>query len=215
MTGNKITQNFIETNLTCNLKHLMQAKGIKTVELAEIVGVSAESISKLKNGAFHNPSLRVIAGISSFFNVTLDELIFGDLKSEKNDINTEAISYIPIISWDNIKNWKNESHTSSLLLKQIESNNVFALLMSHAQGIFLEDSFIIVDTSIKPSSNDYVLVLNIKNEIFNIKKLIIEDYYYLQSLMLEISTLVKHDPNEHLIFGVIIGYQKTKFFRCI
>ena len=218
MTDNeKNTQNFIETNLTNNLKHLMQVTGTKSIELAEIVGVSAESIGKLKNGTFHNPSLRVIAGISTHFKVSLDELIYGKLedKSQTTNINNDLkpSSYVPIIDWDKIKTWKNETSASSIIVENINTKNVFALYMEYTYGVFLENSFIFVDVTMKPKSNDYVLVLNIEKDIFNIKKYIIEDEFYLQSVMLDVNTVIKHVPTENVIFGVVFGYQKTKFFR--
>ena len=215
MTDNdKTAQNFIETNLAGNLKYLMLTTGIKSVELAEIVGVSAESISKLKNGGFHNPSLRVIAGISTYFKVSLDELIYGDLETKlNNSIDIKSANYVPIIDWEKIKEWNKEPTSSSLILENINTKNVFALYMEHAYGVFLENSFIIIDVVLKPKNNDYVLVLNKNNDIFNIKKLIVEDDSYLQSVMSEVNTIVKHEPDENMIFGVIIGYQKTKFFR--
>ena len=66
-------------NLTNNLQHLMQNKGITSIDMASALSVSPELIVKLKNGDLNNPSLNTVIGISKHFGVSLEELVFGKL----------------------------------------------------------------------------------------------------------------------------------------
>ena len=69
----------LPTNLTNNLQHLMQNKGITSIDLASALSVSPELIVKLKNGDLNNPSLNTVIGISKYFGVSLEKLVLGAL----------------------------------------------------------------------------------------------------------------------------------------
>lgn len=203
----------LTTNLTSNLKYLTQKTKITSVDLAEIVGVSAELIGKLKNGSLRNPSLKVISGISKHFNVSLQDLIFSDLQSIGSTVKAKPITRLPVVNWDTIKDWHSGGADKSIVVDNVSSNSVFALRLDREYGgVFEKNIFLLVDTEKNPKNQDYVLVLNKENGLFHIKKLIIEDAYYLQSVLLDTNNVVKYDENECSIYGVVIGYQKTKFF---
>ncbi|MCC2624360.1 MAG: hypothetical protein K0R14_233 [Burkholderiales bacterium] len=200
-------------NLSINLKYLMKTTGITSVDLAKSVGVSAETIGKIKNGLFLNPSLKVLMGICNHFKITLNELISKNLANRSQPASNE-FSEIPVIGWDKIKDWKDAKPESSIHIEDMVSKSIFALHIGNSYGgVFPKNSFIFVDTALKTKNNVYVLVQCNNNESFNIKKFIIEDHLYLQSVLPDVNSLVKYDPKEYLIFGVIIGYHKTKFFK--
>ncbi|MCE3268351.1 MAG: Cro/C1-type DNA-binding domain [Burkholderiales bacterium] len=200
------------SNLTSNLQYLMKKTRITSVDLAESVKVSAELIGKLKNGWLSNPSLKVLAGIARHFNLSLQELVFADLKNVGNHMAEKPISYIPIVDWSKIKFWKDEPPLDSIALENISRDNLFALHLAHDYGEFKKGSYIFINTEQKPKNNDYVLVLNKDSDSFNLKKLIIEDFYYLQGIITDIGGVVKYNEQDYQIYGVIIGCQSTKFF---
>ncbi|HLX54392.1 MAG TPA: helix-turn-helix domain-containing protein [Aquella sp.] len=200
------------SNLTSNLQYLMKKTRVTSVDLAESVNVSAELIGKLKNGWLSNPSLKVLAGIARHFNLTLQELVFADLKNIGNHMREKPISYIPVIDWTKIKSWKDESPSESIALENVPRDNMFALHLVHDYGEFKNGSYIFVNTERKPKNNDYVVVLNKDSGTFNLKKLIIEDFYYLQSIIADIGSVMKYNEKEHQIYGVVVGCQTTKFF---
>lgn len=200
------------SNLTSNLQFLMKKTRITSVDLAESVNVSAELIGKLKNGWLSNPSLKVLAGIARHFKLSIHELVFADLKNIGNSMLVKPLSYIPVVDWDKIKTWKNEEVANSLVVENLPRENLFALHLNHDYGDFRKGSYIFVNTAQEPKNNDYVLVYNKESEMFNLKKVIIDDYRYLQSVITDISSVVKYNTNEHQIYGVVIGYQKTQIF---
>ncbi|MCC2625355.1 MAG: putative peptidase family [Burkholderiales bacterium] len=215
-SGNKnesVVSKTPNSNLTSNLQYLMKKTRVTSVDLAESVKVSAELIGKLKNGWLSNPSLKVLAGIARHFNLTLQELVFADLKNIGNHIIEKQINYIPVVDWAKIKSWKDESPVGSVVVENSSRDSMFALHLVHDYGEFKSGSYVFVNTQKKPKSNDYVIVLNKDSGTANIKKLIVEDFYYLQSVIADLGNVVKYNEQEHQIYGVIVGYQNTKFFE--
>lgn len=200
------------SNLTSNLQYLMKKTRITSVDLAESVNVSAELIGKLKNGWLSNPSLKVLAGIARHFELSLHELVFADLKNIGNSMLIKPISYIPVVDWERIKIWKSIEVVNTVVLENVPRDNLFALYLSYDYGEFKKGSYIFINTVRQPKNNDYVLVLNKDSDVFNLKKIIIEDYRYLQSIIADIGNVVKYNEHEHQIYGVVVGYQKTQIF---
>lgn len=66
-------------NLSNNLQYLMQSRGVKSVDLSEKLSVAPEIIAKLKSGEFNNPTLNTVLGISIFFDIPIEKLLFNDL----------------------------------------------------------------------------------------------------------------------------------------
>lgn len=200
------------SNLTSNLQYLMKKTRITSVDLAESVNVSAELIGKLKNGWLSNPSLKVLAGIARHFKLSLHELVFADLKNIGNSMLVKPLSYIPVVDWTKIKTWQNEEIVNTVVLENVPRDNLFALHLSHDYGDFKKGAYVFVNTAQEPKNNDYVLVYNKDSEVFNLKRLIVEDYHYLQSVIADISSVVRLNDHEYQIYGVVVGYQKTKIF---
>jgi transcriptional regulator with XRE-family HTH domain len=60
-------------NLAANLKRLIRAQDITQDELANVIGISFQSVSKWDLGNGY-PDISLLPGLASFFNVTVDEL---------------------------------------------------------------------------------------------------------------------------------------------
>ena len=56
-----------------NLEALRKEKGIRQEELAEILGVSRQTIGSLENGRY-NPSIMLAFKIARFFNMSIEEI---------------------------------------------------------------------------------------------------------------------------------------------
>lgn len=59
--------------LKTKIKEYREKKGIKQVELAELVNVRRETIVNLENGKY-NPSLKLAMDIAKVFGITVEEL---------------------------------------------------------------------------------------------------------------------------------------------
>jgi DNA-binding XRE family transcriptional regulator len=69
----------LQKNLTTNLQYLMASHGIDSIDLAEALSISSESIIRIKNGTLSNPSLNTTISLSKYFSVSLEALVFNDL----------------------------------------------------------------------------------------------------------------------------------------
>ncbi len=198
---------------TNNLHYLMQRNKVKSIDLAEYIEMSAELIGKLRNGVLSNPSLKVLARISTYFGITVDDLIFADLEMIADEISNRGVTWVPIVGWDQVKQHTEIMAKEHVLIGKTLPDSVFALYLEHDYGIFAARSHVLINTALDLSSNDYVLVVNNDSSVCSIKRLIIEDDYYLSSVLLEISSTVKYNKSEHLIYGVVIGCQKTEYLK--
>lgn len=63
--------------LSTKLKEYRESKGLKQVDLAELVGVRRETIVNLEKGKY-NPSLKLAMDIAKVFHTTVEELFFFD-----------------------------------------------------------------------------------------------------------------------------------------
>lgn len=68
-----------------NLRLIRKEKNISQEELAEIIGVSRQAISKWEQGSAY-PEMEKLLLLTKYFNVSLDYLMLGEIKSiEKED----------------------------------------------------------------------------------------------------------------------------------
>ncbi|MBP9742251.1 MAG: helix-turn-helix domain-containing protein [Burkholderiales bacterium] len=203
----------IRSNFGKNLWFLMNRDKLNTVKLAEYVGISGESIVKLRKSELSNPTLKTLLGIAKYFKISISELVFDDLSQPQlRKKFVESTSYIPIINWSNLPNWRNsEANEFAAVIKEFDGE-VFALRMDSDCGLFSAGTIIFVDPTKALQNNNYALVLNTTNSIVSVKQIIADGSYYLQSVNPKINTIVKFDEAEYSIYGIIVGYQKTEFF---
>lgn len=68
-----------------NLDRLIESQGISKNEFSKKVGIAPSTISSWYNKGYENISLKTLIKLSDYFNISLDELIFG--KSKNNKLN--------------------------------------------------------------------------------------------------------------------------------
>lgn len=201
--------NKVNHKLTGNLCYLIQKNKLTSVDVAKGIGVSAELICKLRNANLTNPSLKVLIGLSRYFNVTIEDLVFSDLSTVNISQSHHRIKYIPLVNWAEIEFWQ---HSTTSLLIDTQENLDFALYLdTEYAGEFPEHSALLVSKQVELKHNGFVLIQNVKTSSFHISRVIKEDEIYLQSLITK--TVLKHQEIDGIIQGVILGYQKTKFFK--
>jgi transcriptional regulator with XRE-family HTH domain len=73
-----------------NLDRLIESQGISKNEFSKKIGIAPSTISSWYNKGYENISLKTLIKLSNYFNVSLDELIFGKSKNkELNDCYNE------------------------------------------------------------------------------------------------------------------------------
>ena len=70
-----------------NLDKLIDKQGISKNEFAKKVGIAPSTISSWYNKGYENISLKTLIKISDYFNVSIDELIFGKSKLDSKELN--------------------------------------------------------------------------------------------------------------------------------
>ncbi|MBQ6701683.1 MAG: helix-turn-helix transcriptional regulator [Clostridia bacterium] len=71
-------------NFAENLKQLRKEKGVTQEKLSEILGVSAQSVSRWELSICY-PDIEMLPAISNYFGVTVDELLSNDTHSKEKD----------------------------------------------------------------------------------------------------------------------------------
>ena len=66
------------------IKKLREQKGLSQYKLAEALFVDRTAVTKWENGKTI-PSVDMLLMISNYFNISIDELVYGSLKNNEND----------------------------------------------------------------------------------------------------------------------------------
>lgn len=72
-----------KANLPVNLGYMRRREGLTQTELAERAGVAQTVLSQYERGV-RNPSAYVLARLAKALDVTMDELMYGEIKGVKN-----------------------------------------------------------------------------------------------------------------------------------
>lgn len=70
-----------ETKFLENLEKLLKIHNMKKSELAKIIGITQPTITAWYSKGYENVSLSTLRKISNVFQITLDELIYGDVET--------------------------------------------------------------------------------------------------------------------------------------
>lgn len=101
-------------NIGNEIKRLRKLKGLSQNELAEVLHITAQSVSKWESGASY-PDINQLPAIASFFGITIDELFVYPLDLEYERIEKAIENGRPL---------SNEAymHSEEFLLKEIRKN---------------------------------------------------------------------------------------------
>lgn len=74
----------MKLNFSENLKHLRKENGITQEKLADVLGVSSQSVSRWELSICY-PDLEMLPSIANYFGVTVDSLLSNDIDSKERD----------------------------------------------------------------------------------------------------------------------------------
>ena len=72
-----------------NLDELMRAKNINRSELARGIGLSTSTVNSWYNRSYENISLKTLRKLAKYFDITLEELVYGPTRQI---INTDSFT---------------------------------------------------------------------------------------------------------------------------
>jgi transcriptional regulator with XRE-family HTH domain len=192
----------------------MKLKNLKPSQLSKLIDVSAELIIKFRKGDLTNPTLNTLIKIANFFEIPLSELVFADVSNEqKTNVSKPSSIYIPVIPSNKFDQpVVPDIATEYITINQFLGDHVFATRLEYDYGIFKKNVLLIIDNKLNIKHNDYILVKNNHSNLISIRQVIVDDSFYLKSIIADISTIVKLDADEYTVYGVILGYQKQHIF---
>lgn len=149
-----------------NLSYLMTVHELKNATLAKRTGLTPATIHKLLAGSIESPSASTVSTLASFFNITMEELMYVDLSKQIIDKSyVSQFPLVPIIAWENIDKFlrgelieilgKVPSHCSV-------GDKAFALTIDSSiyEPAFKKGCIIGIDPDVKISHGNYVIVLS-------------------------------------------------------
>ena len=123
----------MKLNIGNTIKHLRKSKDITQEELADILGVSYQSISRWETGACY-PDMELLPVISDFFGITVDKLLSVNEKAEQEKVNQYLNRFQEAIS-------KGKVYDCIAIAREgiAEYPNNFALLNKLMYALFLPE----------------------------------------------------------------------------
>jgi transcriptional regulator with XRE-family HTH domain len=208
-----------DTNLerfTDTLRFLMkQSDHMNETQLAKAVNIPQPTIHRLLSGKVTDPRISTLNTLAMYFNISLDQLLGNIPINKENKKTSRYINPLPIISWDNTVNAKSliESLTPQNWQEwasiDIETSSISYALVSKPfmSPRFPIGSILIIDSEIRASDGDLVIVYFKKANDVSIREIILDGCSRkLRSILSDADTEPLTD--EHEILGVVI---QTRF----
>lgn len=113
------------------LKELRREKGLTQEQLSEVFGVSNRSISRWENGV-NMPDFDLVIEIANYFDISIDELLDGERKTDMIDQKTEE-TILKVADYNNSEKMAFSRRLNWLFIAAIISFIVYAVL--EVQGL--------------------------------------------------------------------------------
>lgn len=191
---------------------LMSKANLSAAAVARNCGIPESTIRRLRNEENSNPTASILVSLSTFFNVTVDQLL-GITPLPENDLiggykqKIELWTQLPLISWEDATVWPN-IETNSLKTTSTDINiegQAFSLTIkdnNEYEG-FLSGSVLIVDPNANPKHKDYVIAQKENQPKASLKQLLIhEGDLYLDPLKRNFKIVSLND--QYRMIGVVV-----------
>ena len=158
--------NYMSTPLGDRIKMLREKIGISQSELGRRVDLSRASISQYELGAVSEMKMTQLIKMSRALGVDPEELATG-VPSAKASLNRSEISFVPVLSLDEIQSSARVNVFQDDKRKFVATNqklhNGFAIELTDdemvsSDSIYKIGGFVVFDSDAKPESGDAVLV---------------------------------------------------------
>ncbi|MDP1573689.1 MAG: helix-turn-helix domain-containing protein [Coxiellaceae bacterium] len=179
LKNQSITHDF----LLLNLQRLMKKSGLNEADLSRKTGIPQATLHKILSGKTEDPRASTLKTLSDFFNLSIDELMFGSLKINHQAIQTPAIDVqsVPLISWKECTDAK--LFTQKLNAKNWEKWAVSNFFSIHGYALsskpsmeprFPKGTVLFIDPNASVQDGDFVVVLYQATEEATLRELSID-----------------------------------------
>lgn len=166
LTFEPITKNILimqtdtSKRLKENLTKLLASRGLNPTEFASMARIPRATVQKLLDGLTENPRNITLTAITKFFDVSIENLLYGDVVKT-----AQEISQLPLLKRSEVDEWLAKgavTRTSSyhmLTTSRKVSDRAFAIVCNETgSAVFRSGSHLIFDPNIEPSDDSYVLI---------------------------------------------------------
>ncbi|MBN9231815.1 MAG: helix-turn-helix domain-containing protein [Legionella sp.] len=197
------------------LSELLKKYNLNALELERLTGVPSSTIYRLLKDRDGNPTIEVLKKLSSFFQITVSQLIGEDPFGCKQ---------IPLVQPSDIYSFVNSISTRKDGMDSVPIDfplgvKCFATLSQDnmMEPFILVNSIIIVDPERDITNKDFVLLIKGKDDKPIIRQIISDgDDFYLKILNSNFPVgLKKVDPKNFSFIGVIVHYRTNLFDFCL
>jgi SOS-response transcriptional repressor LexA len=196
--------------LSQNLNILMKRARVTTNALARQTNIPASTIKKLRNSSSINPTLSTLIPIANYFSLSIERILHDDFSaSSTTSITKPDVYHLPIIAWEESIHWPHKKQTTKykeIITEYRFSELAFVLRIENNENMpFLCPSILLIEPSIQPTNNDFVLAY-INGQTPTLKQFLQEDgSTWLKSL--KISSHILPIKNDSRILGVVVEYR--------
>lgn len=170
--------------LSDNLQKLLKLHGdLSLSDLARETNIPQPTLHHIVEGKTKKPRRQALEALANFFSISISQLTgtisLSPLLSEtiKNNL---KISTVPIIPWENAKDWKKSKNNllkyDEIILNHQIDRNAFALKLvdSSMEPLFQENSILIFDPTKTAKDRDFVLAHLKKSDTLIFNRLFVE-----------------------------------------
>ena len=197
------------SKISLNIKRLMHINKVSEATLSRNTGIPQTTLNRilLKNA---DPKTSTIMPICNFFGVSLEEISAPthEKNHELNDISIKG--YAPIIPLDLINSWVflrksiNPYSYKFIATSYTISSDSFAIgTTANFKQIFRENSYLIIDPKRKPKQENYILVLDKKNNL-SIKLVCLDNKNFFLKNPINIKSKDKAPLSTYNIVGPVV-----------
>ena len=198
---------------------LLKDADLSEAELARKINVPRATINRLASGRTPDPRASTLNAIAEYFGVSVDQLLGKQRVMKGNEqstvVNTQ--SFIPIIEWNEAKNWENaiclydpNRCLNWIMLDSVIEQGRFALQVNGESmwPQFQDNTVLIVAPKVTAKSRDFVVVYIKNREEIVFRQLILEGGYVFLKAINNIFPVIQLDKADKII-GVVIQTRKN------
>ena len=193
------------------LSELIKKFGLNALEIERLTGVPASTIYRLLKNKDGNPTIEVLKKLSSFFQITVSQLI------GEEPIGCKQVPLIPTSEVSNFFKLDQEekSKYETIPIDFPVNQKSFASIChdNTMEPFILKNSIVIIDPDREVSNKDFVYIIQREPDHPKIRQVISDgENVYLKILNSDFPVeLTKINANEYFFIGVIVHYRTNLF----
>lgn len=197
------------------LHELMLEQRLNVLQLSKKTGLATTTIKRMLSHIDANPTLDSLFQLSSFFNISIAQLIGIEPRQKLSSSSTIQVAQVPVLSWHQIDTWsinpskhQQDPATRFVITDAAVSKSAYALIMegTSMEPKFLDGHILICDPVLEPQNGNYVIITHSGNKLPQLKQLLMDGSdWYVKSLNPAFNkTAMVYLDNAYKIWGVVV-----------